>query len=110
MRILSIVVALAMVSGCATLFKSKTTDVQVSSSQPGATVMVDGQAQGTTPTSVTLSNKVDHVISVDGQECRISSSASTGWVVLSVLAGGVGWIIDLVTGNWKSLDKSACSL
>jgi hypothetical protein len=96
-------------SGCATLFKSKTAEVRVSTAA-GGDVFVDGESKGAAPMNVVLSNKTDHVIKVGEKTCEVKAGASTGWVVLSVLAGGVGWIVDWVTGNWKSLDQTECKL
>lgn len=109
-----VVVGALLVSGCATLFKSKTSQIQIDKAPAGTEVMVDGKSVGNAPVSVTLSNKIDHQVTFrggDGKEtsCRIAAGASTGWVVLGLLAGGVGWIVDWVTGNWRSLDASPCS-
>jgi hypothetical protein len=101
-------VLLGSTPGCATLFKSKSTDVAV----PAAgEVTVDGMpASGPT---VKLSNKSSHTIafktaSGETRMCTVQSSASSGWVVLGILAGGIGWIVDLATKNWNSLDASQC--
>ena len=108
------VIAVLSNAGCATLLKSKTTQVQIDKAPSGAEVTVDGKNVGTAPVSVALSNKTDHqvtFINADGKEtsCRIAAGASTGWVVLGILAGGVGWIVDWATANWRNLDTSQCS-
>jgi hypothetical protein len=100
-------------SGCATVLKGKTTPVSVTSTTAGATVMVNGQPAGVTPTTVQLSNTADAVITVrqaDKEEtCRMTSGASTGWVVADVLlTTGLGIIVDWATHNWNNVGPSSC--
>jgi hypothetical protein len=105
-----LVAASISLGGCATLLKSKSTSLPI---EDASAVTVDGEpVSGPT---VALSNKHDHTItyrtsSGEDASCQVHSKASTGWIVLSVLAGGVGWIIDLATHNWNSLDTSHCPL
>ena len=104
-----LVVASISLGGCATAFKGKTTSLPL---EDATAVSVDGQ-----PVSgdhVSLSNKHGHTLTyqtASGEHsCQIRSHASAGWVIASVLAGGVGWIIDLATHNWNSLDTSTCAM
>jgi hypothetical protein len=96
--------------GCATVLKSKTTSLPI---EDASAVTVDGRpVEGPT---VTLSNKTGHTItyrnaSGETASCQVHSKASTGWVIASILAGGVGWIIDLATHNWNNLDTRGCQL
>ena len=99
--------------GCATLFKSKTARVPLESSPAGAEVTVDGKTVGTTNTAIELSHKQDHTIVIRGEDgreqtCTLKSGADTTWVILGILAGGVGWIVDWATANWNSLDQTEC--
>jgi hypothetical protein len=100
-------------AGCATLFKPKQSTVLINSQQPGAAVLVDGQQVGVTPAQLMLSNKTGHMITVRGaageRSCRVESSVSIGWVILDIVASPA-WIVDLVTGDWRSLDAGACML
>ena len=102
-----------LVPGCATVLKSKHSEIAVSSATEGADVLVNGQRVGVTPTKVSLSNKSDHVITVRSagkeEHCQLKSSASMGWVVLDIATAG-GWLIDWATGNWRKLDKSNCAV
>ena len=113
-RALTLVAAVALATsagGCATLFKTKSTPVVMNGSQ-GAEVIVDGQSKGRAPLTVELDNKVAHTVIIrdasGDKTCNISASASTGWVVLGILAGGVGWIIDWATGAWNDLSTTSC--
>ena len=111
--ILAVLAVAALVPGCATMLKSKSSDITVSSATPGADVLVNGKHVGQTPTKVAVSNKEDQTITVrqGGKEesCKLESSASMGWVVLDI-ATGAGWLVDMVTGNWRNLDGNSCSV
>ena len=75
-------------SGCATMFKAKTTDFQVTSASQGAQVSLNGQPAGRTPLSLKLSNKQNHVITIEqgGQQtiCKVDSGAAGKWVVVTI--------------------------
>ncbi len=99
--------------GCATVLKSKQAQVSVTSTTPGADVIINGNKVGVTPATFRLSHKNDHTIVVRGsggeQTCMLRSGISKGWVVLDVVTLG-GWLVDLVTSNWNSLDKTECTV
>ena len=108
-----LVAVLVATTGCAAILKSKDAPLAVSSSTPGADVLVDGQKVGVTPTSIKLSTTAEHVITVrsNGKEesCKVATGASGGWIVLDILfTGGVGLIIDYATHDWNNLDKATC--
>ncbi len=102
-------------SGCATLFASKSTTVSFNSNPVGASILVDGNRVGSTPFSMELDHKKDHVITfrMQGREdmtCLIGRKIGVGWIILDVLGGLVPVIIDAATGSWHSLDKNQCSV
>lgn len=103
----------ASATGCATALKTKQAQVSVTSTPPGADVFVNGNKIGVTPATIPLSHKHDHTIVVRGsggeQTCMLRSNISKGWVVLDVVTLG-GWLVDLVTSNWNTLDKTECSV
>ncbi len=102
-------VALALLSGCATLFAHDTTTVMVQIA-PGQTVTVDGAPAGTSPTQVTVASHVDHQIVVGDRSCKLVASVGAKWVVLDVLAGLVPLVIDVATGSWRSAETATCQL
>lgn len=109
---ITLVATLGMGTGCATLFKSKTTQVQLDKVPAGTEVIVDGKSAGKAPLSVTLTNKNDHLITFrtpDGKEssCRVESSIALLYVFFNFWT--IGWVVDAVTGNWKSIDVSQCA-
>ena len=109
--LLALAAATTSATGCATILKPKQTQVTVTSMTPGAQILVDGMPVGVTPAQISVSHKSDHVITVRGengeQACRLESNVSVGWVVLDILASPA-WIVDLVTGDWKSLSRVDC--
>jgi hypothetical protein len=114
-KTLALITAMAITgTGCATILKSKSTQVTLDKVPAGTEVIVDGQSVGKAPMTVSMSNKQDHQVTfraTDGTEsnCRVSSGVSIGWVALDIFGGLIGVVIDGVTGNWKSLDASQCS-
>lgn len=101
--------------GCAALFNSSTKDVSLNSDPSGATVLVDGNRRGTTPTTLELDNNSSHTVTfqMDGHEnmsCEIGTSVGAGWVILDVLGGVLPVVIDAATGKWKSLEKGSCNV
>lgn len=111
--VLAVMLAASTLSGCATVFKTKTTAVQVTSTIPGAEVFVNDQQVGVTPTTVQLTAKTDAVISVHRadkqQTCKMESHAATGWVVADIfLTSGIGLIVDWATHAWNDVKPNNC--
>jgi hypothetical protein len=99
---------LATSVGCGTLFNGgSTTSITLRSQGP---VTVDGAPAGMAPTTITVAKHANHTIVVGGQSCQLQAPVGVGWVVLDVLAGLVGIVIDAVTSDWKSVDASTCNL
>ncbi len=100
------------ISGCGAIFNSAVDDITVSSSPPGATVTVDGQMRGVTPLSVSMTVDESHVVSAELAGYapvteRVERFVGAGWVVLDVLNGLIGIIIDAAAGGWYELDREA---
>lgn len=107
-RIMSLSLILLTLTGCATLLKRKTTDVDFISKPAGAKVYVDGDYIGTTPTELQLDNKKSYVVVFklgDGREktYHLTSSVRPVWVVLDIIGGVVPIAIDAITGEWNML-------
>lgn len=101
-------------AGCAALFSSKSTAVQMNSNPAGADVFINGNRVGSTPMSLDLSNKESHSITfrMAGRSdvtCLLNRKVGVGWVVLDVLGGLVPIVIDAATGSWYQLEKNACN-
>ena len=110
-RVFVAIGAFAMVSSgaCATLVNGKHQDVGISSYPTGATILVDNQPVGSTPTVVPLSRKDNHTIRIElkgfePHEIVLTKSVS-GWMAgnaVLCVAGVVGIAVDALTGSmWK---------
>ncbi len=99
-----------LISSCATLFKGTTEEVNFNSDPQRAEVWVNGIKMGETPVALKLESKKTYAIEFkkEGFEPRtytITNHVGAGWVILDVLAGLVGVIVDAATGAWYSLDQ-----
>jgi len=99
-------------SGCATIFSGSTDTVELSSEPTGAQVYVNGAKRGTTPVTLTLKKGREYNLEFrkDQYETKgmaLNYSLGAGWLVLDILSGLVGIIVDAATGNWNGfeLDK-----
>lgn len=99
-----------LLTGCATVYKEKTTNVSFNSEPSGARIYVDGKLRGITPIKMWLESK--HVYEVKfrkkGFETKtytITNHISPIWVIIDVIYGIVPVIVDAQTGAWKSLDE-----
>src|SRR4051794_3113849 len=64
------VLTITALSGCATLTGGHSPQkVKIDSDPPGATVVIDGQPHGVTPTTVALDRKVEHHIELQRTGC-----------------------------------------
>ena len=108
--IFSIISIILLVSNCATLFKGTTEEVNLTSEPLKAEVFVNGQSRGATPIALKLESKKTYSIEFrkEGYKSRtynIANHVGAGWIILDVLTGLVGVIVDAATGAWYSLDQ-----
>jgi hypothetical protein len=94
--------------GCATIIKGTNQSIPISSDPSGAAVFTDGNRVGSTPTSIELSRKHSHVITLEmrGYESEnITLNPSMGGAVAgNIIAGGlIGWGVDATTGAQYNL-------
>lgn len=100
-----------LLSGCATLFKGTTEEVQTNSN-PSSEVYVNGSYRGDTPVRLNLKSDKEYDIKFEreGYETKtvhIGNSVGAGWVVLDVLGGLVPVVVDAATGAWYNLDQES---
>jgi hypothetical protein len=107
-----LLVALWILSGCATIFKGTKEDVEFGSSPDNTAVYVNGSKIGMTPCKVMLRSKGEYTVEFkkEGYQNKvyhISSSVGTTWVILDVLAGAaIPILTDVATGSWYILDET----
>lgn len=94
---------------CATLFSGSYDEVDLSSEPTGAKVFVNGKDEGNTPMTVRLKKSKEYTIEFvkEGfktKTMRMTYGLGAGWLILDILSGLVGIIVDAATGNWNSCD------
>ena len=103
------VFTLLVVSGCATIFTGTTQKINFSSEPTGAKVYIDGIEEGTTPLTASLKKGKEYSVDFklkgyEDKSLRLTYSIGAGWVILDILAGLVGVVVDAVTEAWFSFD------
>ena len=104
-------------TGCATIMHGSKQDIAVSSTPTGAAVSVDNQQMGNTPTTLNLTRKDRHVVSIEAPgykryDLQLTRGTS-GWVWGNLVFGGIpGLAIDAITGSLYKLspDNVAATL
>jgi hypothetical protein len=95
-------------AGCATIMQGSRQAVGVSSTPTGASVFVDDQPAGVTPTTVNLTRKDHHVVRLElagyqPYEIQLTRGVS-GWVWGNLVFGGLpGLAVDALTGGLYKL-------
>ena len=108
-RLLLTLLLLAALSGCASLFNNKTPAVDIASNPTDASVYINGNYVGETPVTVDLSVRREHTITFrkegyKDKSYQVHRSVGLGWIVLDLLGGLVGIIVDAAMGDWFMLD------
>jgi hypothetical protein len=107
-------VALASLSGCATLFSGGPDQISISTNPPGARIFVDNNEVGATPTTVTLDRKNSFgAIRVEApgyQPAAIQRMKKMNNIAFLNLFNLLGWAVDLVTGNYQEFDRTPVNL
>jgi hypothetical protein len=96
-------------SGCATLFKGSTSELDIDS-KPPAIVYINGVERGETPLKLDLDSEEEYDIEFrkDGYKTKsfhLGNDIGVKWIVLDVLGGFVPIIVDAATGDWHELDQ-----
>lgn len=103
-------------SGCATLFAGGPDRFPVYTNPPGASVYVNGQLVGQTPTVVTLNRDRGGQIQIylPGFQpvVMMREKGINGWFFANILwvYAVLPVIIDLVTGNWQHFDDEPIAI
>jgi uncharacterized protein YceK len=109
LTVLGVAVLLScVVVGCATIMHGTTQGIGFSSTPSGASITVDNQTHGTTPTVVNLDRKDTHIVKIELAgyqpfEATITRSVS-GWVWGNIVFGGlIGLVVDAISGGLYKL-------
>ena len=103
-------------AGCGTIMNGTRQTVSIQSTPAGATVTtVPASGTSTTPGSIPLERKNNYVLTftADGYEpaeAHLRREMSTLILVLDILAGVVGVVVDAVTGGWYELEPETVSV
>lgn len=114
MKVLAILLAastLFLSTGCATILKSNSEHLNITSDPSGARVQINGIDVGNTPLNTKVNGTRDQLIQVrkegfDSRSMMITSTVGAGWVIVDILCGGLPLLIDAITGDWKSLERT----
>lgn len=95
--------------GCATIFVGSKEGIEFNSEPTGAKILVNGSDEGTTPAMIALKrgNEYNIELKKDGyisKSLRVTYSLNTGWLILDIVCGLIGVVVDGVTGNWNGFD------
>lgn len=102
--------------GCGTILNGTRQTVAIQSTPAGATVTtVPAGETSTTPGSITLERKNNYVLTftADGYEpaeAHLRREMSAVFLVLDILAGVIGVVVDAVTGGWYQLEPETVSV
>jgi hypothetical protein len=107
-----LLIAVALLSGCATLFSESTQQVHFTSKPEGAEVILDGQPIGRTPLTHTIDRSTfdRHIVVVrsDGYQVRqFELSKGLNTIALINLSSGTFWLTDAASGNMIEYSPSA---
>jgi hypothetical protein len=107
--------ALLVLSGCATLFASKSKEIPLVSEPQAAEVLLDGNRVGLTPMTLKIDNGKSQVVTFrkagyKDVSCQLNAKTGAGWVVLDILGGLIPIIIDAATGDWKQVKETNCTV
>lgn len=108
-KLTAIALLVIFATGCATLFKGSSEDVNMDSAPP-AEVYINGEMRGETPLKLNLKTNDTYTVQFkkDGYETKtynIGNSVGAGWVVLDIVGGVLPVVVDAATGSWYSLDE-----
>lgn len=101
-----------ILGGCGAIFNGTRETINASSAPDQATVTVDlTQQKFTTPAAISLERKQDYTLSFSKAgytpaTFHIQHSMNGGILVLDILSGLVGVVVDAATGAWYNLNPN----
>ncbi len=117
LRGIALLAVVLVFASCATILAKDRRSVVVTSNPAGASIFVNTVEIGTTPTRISVDdhNRLEIIIRKTGFHsggCYINTSVEALWVILDVLLiyTIVPLVVDLVTGEWSSLESEFCTV
>lgn len=103
-KVLLLLLAVRLATGCATIIHGSAQDIDIASSPDDAEVWVDGARIGKTPTRLNLKRGDAHVISIKKEGFKESSvkidKQVSSWIIGNIIFGGlIGCGIDFISGG-----------
>jgi len=96
-------------SGCATIFQGSKDELSFYSEPSGAKILVNGHDVGKTPKIVSLKRGQEYYVEFvkQGYEkmgIKLTYGIGAGWIILDILTGLIGILVDAITENWYGFD------
>ena len=114
LRLIASVLLAVNATGCATIINSRTQELSVASTPPGATVKT-GAVETTTPGKLTLRRNEDHALTFTKdafpeRQAKVESNTSW-WLLGNVLFGGIiGFVVDGISGAGSKLSPGSVDM
>jgi len=110
-RLLGAIAVCVLSSSCATLLKGGRQRVSFDSHPSGASVVINGQWEGSTPVHSRLKTNDSYTIEFrkEGyrtESVRLRRVLGVGWVIADVFFGVWPVVVDGITGDWYYLERS----
>lgn len=106
---ISLVVAMFLMTSCATLFTGTKDRITFNSNPSGATIYIDGVEQCKTPCTMNVKRSIadtDVEFKLDGYETRLITLSKEFNIVSVINLGNLfGWGIDALTGSVMKYDR-----
>ena len=114
-KVLSFCLVCLLATSCAAIFKGSRSKLDLASKPTGAKVYIDGNYQGDTPLKLRLESKRDYTIEfrMEGypnKTVNILNKVGAGWIILDVLCGLAGIVVDSFTGSWYEFDQRSVTV
>jgi hypothetical protein len=109
--ILALTLALPFAQSCASIVTGSSDAIRISSVPEGASFETNSGHKGTTPATITISDKetLQVRMSMEGYDSTTIAlpPRMSGWFFGNIILGGlVGIVIDLASGNWRTHDDA----
>lgn len=108
--------ALFLLVGCGAIFTGTKQEISINSNPPGAKVTIKPTGQtGITPFTVSLEKKNQYTLlfEMEGykpKEAFIDRNMRAGILILDILNGLVGVVVDAATGGWYKLSPTTVTV